>query len=226
VTESSRRRALRPLVIIAIATALACAAALAALVTLAGGSGSSAETPAAQGAKATTGTGPFAGGLIQEPKAAPELALTDQDGEVRDISADRGRVVLVTFLYTRCPDVCPLTTELLRRSLDRLGDRAKAVRILAVSVDPANDTPAAVRRFIARHHMTGRMDYLVGTPEQLRPIWSRWGVAAVTDPTDADFVSHSALVYGIGASGRLLTVYPWNLRPADLAHDVPILARS
>lgn len=218
-----RRR--RELVLAALAAALVCAGALTALVAFAGGSGPPSTTPAALAAQGAAAEGPFAGGVIHDPAPAPALALADQDGVRRDIAADRGKVVLATFLYTNCPDVCPLTTELLRTTLDRLGPRAKDVRIVAVSVDPAHDTPAAVRRFIARHHMTGRMDYLVGTAVQLRPIWSRWGVAAVTDSRSSS-VSHSALVYGIGASGRLLTFYAANFAPADLARDVPILARS
>jgi protein SCO1/2 len=79
-----------------------------------------------------------------------------------------------------------------------------------------------VANFLARRGMTGRMEYLVGTRPELVPVWRSWGISA-SNPTAQDEVNHSALVYGITASGKVTTVYPSNFTPKDIAHDVPLL---
>src|SRR2546426_249994 len=78
---------------------------------------------------------------------APDFTLTDgPTGETVTLSALRGRVILVTFLYTSCYDTCPLTAETIRGARDRLGNSATDVAFLAVSVDPKGDTPETTRR--------------------------------------------------------------------------------
>jgi protein SCO1/2 len=209
------------LVLVGIVSAAALAIVVIAVLML-GGSGAKPSTLAADAATAAPRDG-FAGGVVSPQPLAPALALRDATGAQVDLAADRGDAVFVTFLYTNCPDVCPLTTAHLRNALDRMPPSVRAkVRIIAVSVDPAGDTAAAVRRFLALHHMTGRMSYLIGSVAELRPIWKAWGVAAVTD-TSSNFVSHSALIYGIAADGRLTTIYPWSVASADLVHDAPRL---
>ena len=77
--------------------------------------------------------------------------------------------MLVTFLYTNCPDICPLITSNLRVALNLMGPSvASKVQIIAVSVDPRGDTPKAVAAFLARHEMTGRMQYLIGSASRAR----------------------------------------------------------
>jgi cytochrome oxidase Cu insertion factor (SCO1/SenC/PrrC family) len=68
------------------------------------------------------------------------------------------------------------------------------------------------------------MQYLIGSRAVLMPVWRRWHISASL-PNGRDVVSHTALVYGISASGKIMTVYPANFAPAEVAHDVPILAR-
>lgn len=82
----------------------------------------------------------------------------------------RGKAVLVTFLYTHCVDVCPLITANLRIVLQRLGPQERKVEIVAVSVDPRGDTRQSVATFLAAHHMTGRMKYLIGSAHELGPV--------------------------------------------------------
>jgi protein SCO1 len=156
---------------------------------------------------------------------APEPPLTGRDylGQPVDLAADRGHAVLVTFLYTHCHDTCPLITAELHAVLGQLGPKASMVRIVAVSIDPGGDTPAPVAAFLARHEMTGKMKYLIGSRRTLEPLWRAWGITA-SDPTIDDKVSHTSLVYGITASGLVTVVYPANFNPSDVAHDVPILA--
>ena len=214
------------IVLITLGVAAALAVAILAVALLVGGGGGGGATPAEAAVTAHPGQG-FAGLVLSTPKPAPALGLRSSTGRVVNLSTERGKAVFVTFLYTRCPDVCPLTTDNLRAARDALTPAQRArVRLVAVSVNPKNDTPAAVNAFLARHHVTGQMSYLVGSAAQLKPVWARWGVAAAADTTDPNFVAHSALVFGVGASGDIQTVYAWNEPSSDLTHDVPLLLKS
>src|SRR5262249_53732072 len=86
---------------------------------------------------------------------APVFTLADQDGKQVSLAALAGRPVVVTFLYTHCPDECPLTAEKLHTAALALGDRASSVAWLAVSIDPVGDTPQTARGFVANHHLSG-----------------------------------------------------------------------
>jgi protein SCO1 len=179
-----------------------------------------------QATGATTAHGEFrAEGTFSPAAPAPPLALRNYLGKPVNIASYRGKAVLVTFLYTNCPDVCPLITASLHSTLELMGPaKSSRVQIIAVSVDPRGDTPAAVAAFLARHKMTGRMQYLIGSAHELAPVWKAWGVGSERDVQQPQFVNHSGLVYGISASGRRTTVYASNFIPAELAHDVPLLA--
>jgi protein SCO1 len=174
----------------------------------------------------TTARGEFrAQAVFSPPTPAPPLALRNYLGQPVNIDSYRGRVVLVTFLYTSCPDICPLITASLHATLELMGPaESRHVQIIAVSVDPRSDTPKAVAAFLARHQMTGRMQYLIGSAHELARVWHAWGVGSEQDAQQPQFVNHTGLVYGISASGRRTTVYAANFIPAELAHDVPLLA--
>jgi protein SCO1/2 len=165
-------------------------------------------------------------GLILRPqKLAPSLSLRNYTGQPVSLSSFRGRAALVTFVYTHCPDVCPLIVSNLAAAQRRLGSQADRVQIIAVTVDPKRDTPTAIRTFLAARGAKGRMDYLVGTRKRLQPVWKAWDVAVVADRNQLT-TGHSDIVYGITASGRIAVVYPSNFTPAQIIHDVPLLARS
>jgi protein SCO1/2 len=166
----------------------------------------------------------FLGTLAIPAKPAPALDLRNYLGQPVTLKEYRGRAVLVTFLYTHCPDVCPLITSNLRVALKLLGSRASQTQIIAVSVDPRGDTPAAVAGFLRAHDMLGRMQYLIGSPAQLGRTWAAWSVGSTRDAGRPDLVAHSALVYGVSASGRLTTIYPSSFEPRDIVHDVSKLA--
>jgi protein SCO1/2 len=166
----------------------------------------------------------YDGTLALPARTAPPIQLRNYLGQPVSLSQYRGKAVLVTFLYTNCPDICPLITSNLRVALNLLGRRAADVQIIAVSVDPRGDTPTAVAHFLAAHQMTGRMQYLIGSAGALGQTWSAWGVGARSEADQPNLIAHSALVYGITASGRVKTVYPASFEPSQIAHDVPRLA--
>ena len=164
-------------------------------------------------------------GVLSPPRPAPPLVLRDYLGRPVSIASYRGEAVLVTFLYTHCPDVCPLIASNLGVALRLMGQRvASKAQVIAVSVDPRGDNPRTVADFLARRGVTGRMQYLIGSASQLGRVWQAWGVGSERDAANPKLVNHSGLIYGITASGKQATIYAANFRPADVAHDVPLLA--
>lgn len=190
------------------------------------GNSAPARHPVRSAASRTTASkASYEGPVLAQPASEPPLALRDYLGHEVNLSRYRGRAVLLTFIYTHCPDTCPLIVSNLHNALGLLGPNAGKVRIVAVSTDPKGDTPRAVADFLAHRGMTGRMEYLIGSRTQLMSIWRSWGVSA-TNATAGDVVAHTALVYGISASGKVTTVYPANFTPAEVAHDVTLLAKA
>lgn len=176
------------------------------------------------GAQQSAAGSGFYGTLALPAKQAPPIGLRNYLGRPVTLAEYRGKAVLVTFLYTNCPDVCPLITSNLRVALNMLGSRASQAQVIAISVDPRGDTPAAVARFLRAHEMVGRMQYLIGSAAELARTWADWSVGSTREVGQPDLVSHSALVYGVSASGRLMTIYPATFEPSEIVHDVPKLA--
>jgi protein SCO1/2 len=173
----------------------------------------------------SSGARRFDGLEARPPTPEFALSLRNYTGQRIDLNQYRGRAVLVTFLYTHCPDVCPLITANLRVAQNLMGPKvSKEVQVVAVSVDPRGDTRSAIEGFLAKHEMTGRMQYLVGSLHELGQVWKRWGIGSEKDAKNPEFIDHSAEIYGISASGRITTLYASNFRPAQIAHDVPLLA--
>jgi protein SCO1/2 len=157
---------------------------------------------------------------------APDLALRDQDGSMVRLSQQRGRLVLLTFLYTGCTDVCPLIASNLNTALRALPPARRArVRVIAVSVDPWGDTPAAVHRFVREHRLVKEFRYLTGTKEELAPVWQAWNV--LVEPKNRERMAHSAFVWLIDARGRTLVSFASTTPPRPVAHDLrALLARA
>jgi protein SCO1 len=171
------------------------------------------------------------GSVLTPPVSAFGFRLRDPDGRNVSLSSFRGKVVVLTFLYTHCPDVCPLIADTLHRTYAQLGILAPHVAFIAVSVDPRGDTRHAVRTFLAVHHVQGELEYLTGSLAQLRPIWAQYyiGTEGVDPQTGAvvatiDDIAHTALAYVIDPTGRIRVFLPSNFAPNDLVTDLKILA--
>ena len=164
------------------------------------------------------------GKLVGDPlpsAVAPDFTLTDgPTGEVVTLSALSGQVVLLTFLYTTCPDICPLTAETIRVARDQLGAKAQSVAFIAVSVDPRGDTPTTTRRFLNDHGLTTGFRYLIGSQAALARVWQAYGIVAA--PTDAS-VLHSDTIYLIDKHARGRILLHSGVAPSDLANDLSIL---
>ena len=194
----------------------------AAALLLAAGCGSDSKAPRQETARGPASS--FEGGVANPPFRASRLRLKDYTGKHVDLRDYRGKAVLVTFIYSHCPDVCPLIVGNLHTAQAQLGPRAKRLRIVAVSTDPRRDTPSQVAAFLRQRRMSGKMDYLVGNRAQLGRVWKDWHIVANPSKADPDKVEHSAQIYGISASGKVTTIYPANFKPAWIVNDVPKLA--
>ena len=165
----------------------------------------------------------FVGGEITPPRPAPPISLHDAAGKPVTLAAQRGRYVLVTFLYTHCPDVCPLIAQNLNAAVRSLGANAGDVRVLAVSVDPKGDTPAAVRAYAKRMRLAPQFRYLIGTPAELRRAWTAWHVLSVRQgPNLVDHLAYTALV---DPAGKERVLYGASVHAKDVLHDLRILMR-
>jgi protein SCO1 len=152
-------------------------------------------------------------GSIRPPIPPKDFRLRDQDGEPVSLAGYHGRPVVLTFMYSTCEDTCPVQAQTIRGALDDLG---RDVPVLAVSVDPANDTPARARRFLVKQRMTGRMRFLLGDRDALRKVWKDYGI----QPQGEGF-EHSAYVLLIDRQGRQRIGFPVSqLYSAGLVHDL------
>lgn len=164
---------------------------------------------------------PFVGPRIAHPSVTPDFALRDQSGKLVRLSALRGKVVVLTFLYTHCPDLCPLTAVHLQAAVDRLGARRTGVSVLAVSVDPEGDTAAAVRRFVRVHRLGAQFHYLTASRRALTPIWRAYNVTSVkVGGADPD---HTLYVLLLDRSGKSRVLFDAQALPAAIAHDLRLL---
>jgi protein SCO1/2 len=167
---------------------------------------------------------PALAGTPLDGDPAPDFALRDQDGQLVQLAALRGRPVVLTFLYTQCPDVCPLTASKLRRVADALGPDAARVAFVAVSTDPAHDNAAAAQAFVAQHGLTGRLHFLLGSETELAPVWAAYYIYAAPAPPAAhhDAASptgpavHTDALYVLDRQGRLRTFLRSDFEPVAL----------
>ena len=164
---------------------------------------------------ATAGTR-FEGAVMPKGLRAPDFELQNQDGERVSMRELRGEPVIVTFLYTSCEDTCPAQAQTIRGALDELGEDLPA---LAVAVDPPRDTAESARAFLAEQRVTGRLDFVLGSSRQLRPVWNGFYIAPQTVTQE-----HQARFTLIDKRGFQRVGYPgFEATPERLAHDLRIL---
>jgi protein SCO1 len=160
----------------------------------------------------------FAGGGLTVPRRSPPISLHDVTGRPVTLAAQRGRYVLVTFLYTHCPDVCPLIAAQLNKAIAApVGKRAR-LSVLAVSVDPKRDTPAAVRRYAIEHRLAPSFHYLIGSRAQLARVWHAYHVAAQPGPSGT--IAHSSFEMLVDPKGTMRLIYDVSVKSKDVTGDL------
>jgi protein SCO1/2 len=164
----------------------------------------------------------FKGTEYPEPEPAPDFTLEDTGGQTFHLSDQRGKIVLMFFGYTSCPDVCPTTLAEARRILEGLQEDAKQVRFLFITVDPERDTPDVLGDFVANFHpgITG----LTGTAEALAAVREDYGIVAEKEPLAGSAagyaMSHTARVFLVDQAGRLRLSYAYGTPPAAVIEDI------
>lgn len=174
---------------------------------------------------AAAGAG-LAGTVLAEPWERPSFTLTSTDGSPFDFRTETaGRTTLLFFGYTSCPDICPVHLATLAGALEN--PQVPDPVVVFVGVDPARDTPEAVRAYLDQFDS----DFigLVGTPEELEAAQRLTGVAVadVGEPdADGDYlVGHASQIVAYTPDDLAHVVYPFGARRQDWVNDLPRLAR-
>jgi protein SCO1/2 len=154
--------------------------------------------------------------------AAPNFSLKDQFGNSISLVQFKGKPVVLTFLYTHCPDVCPLTAEKLHTTMLSLGNNAQQVVVLAVSMDPKGDTAAAAQNFSKVHKLGDYFHYLIGSHNELAPVWASYSVDAQA-ATSSGTVNHSSALYVIDKQGHERVLLDNGFSSSQLASDLKVL---
>jgi protein SCO1/2 len=163
-------------------------------------------------------------GAFEPPRMAPELNLSGSDGSALQLARFRGKVVVLGFGFTNCPEVCPTTLSRLAKVRRSLGASGRDLQVIYVTVDPERDDAKRMREFLSSFDAT----FIGGTGKtaQLAKVYRDYGVTAVKHPGSVPGVyglEHSSFVYLIDREGRLRAMVPYGERPEDVAHDAALL---
>jgi protein SCO1/2 len=157
---------------------------------------------------------------------APGFTLVDQDGRRFSLSDIRGRVAVVTFIFTTCSSTCPLLTSKLVGIQRKLGGEASKVFFTAITVDPLNDTPAALKKYAQAHSADlASFAFLTGSFEQIEDVARRYAVFRKVQP--AGDVDHTFLTSLIDRNGILRVQYiGTRFDPEEFTRDLRSLIRE
>jgi protein SCO1 len=158
-------------------------------------------------------------GTFAPPRAAPDFTLRGSDGSDLSLGRYRGKVVILFFGYTHCPAVCPTTLATLAGAYKRLGDDAKDMQVVYVTVDPDHDDVARMREYLANVNPTFRG--ATGTPAELEAVRRDYGVSATK--VGEGLFNHSSSTFLIDRAGMLRAMMPYGQPPDAYVHDVRIL---
>jgi len=161
-------------------------------------------------------------GVFSPPRAAPDFSLQGSDGTELKLSRYRGKVVVLAFGFTSCPDVCPTTLATLAGTRKKLAAQANQLQVVYITVDPETDNPERMRKYLASFDPTFVGG--TGTAEQLAAVRQAYGIAATRKVVGVNYTfSHSSYTYLIDRNGSLRALMPYGQSSDDYVHDVKIL---
>lgn len=167
------------------------------------------------------------GMVIQSNQPVTNFTLTSSDGEPVSLIDFRGKVVMLYFGYTFCPDVCPATMIELSDAMEILGSRSEDVQVVMVTLDPERDTPEVMRNYVA--HFNDSFMGLTGTPEELIAVTAPMGIFYERhegSSASGYLIDHTATVAVLDKEGKLRLVYPFGITGAEMAADLKYLVRE
>jgi protein SCO1/2 len=165
-------------------------------------------------------------GVLTPVMAAPALKLTATDGHPLTLERFRGKVVMVAFGFSNCGEVCPITLATLAGARKKLGDAARDVQVVYVTVDPERDDATQMKKFLGAFDPTFIGG--VGTRAEIDAAQASWGISSVKK-MNADgsyLIGHSSSIYMIDRAGGLRAVMPYGHPADDFVHDLKILLKG
>ncbi len=167
----------------------------------------------------------FYGTVLQSPDKAPDFELDTASGTV-SLEDFRGKIVLLYFGYTFCPDICPATLAEISKAITSLGKKADEIQLMMISVDPGRDTPEMLRDYVTHFHPS----FLgaTGTEEEIAQVATMYGIFFEKhEGTEATgyLVDHTATVMVIDQEGHLKLVFPFGAPAQEIADDLAFLLK-
>jgi protein SCO1 len=164
-------------------------------------------------------------GVFSPARSAPDFSLQGSNGRELKLSQYRGKVVVLGFGFTSCPDVCPTTLGTLAQARRELGAAATNLQVVYITVDPERDVPAQMKRYLAAFDPT----FVGGTgsAEQLAAVRKDYGISAEKKVFgDSYSYMHSSFTYLIDRNGKIRALMPYGHNAADYEHDLAILLKE
>ena len=179
------------------------------------------DAPGAAEAGVSGASGDAEDPLAASGDPAPDFALVDQSDRAVSLAALRGKVVLLDFVYTRCPGPCPILTGILSDVRDGLSaaDRAR-VQLVSVTLDPAHDTPAVLREYASKRRIDAEgWSFATGPSADVDALAHAYGVGSIRAPSGE--IEHTVATFLIDAEGRIARRYLGTTHdPAAIRADV------
>jgi len=168
----------------------------------------------------------FHGTVLQSPHPAPDFVLTASHGQKVSLKDFDGKVVMLYFGYTFCPDVCPATLSELRGALELLGGQADEVQTIMISVDPERDTPEMLAEYVSHFHPS--FLGVTGAPDEVAEVAASYGIfyeAHEGTAATGYLVDHTATVLTIDQNGYLKLAFPFGEPAENIAEDLEQLLK-
>ena len=161
-------------------------------------------------------------GVFNPAREAPDFSVRGSDGTALTLSRYRGKVVLLGFGYTHCPNVCPVTLAVLAQAHRKLGALASQVQVIYLTVDPERDDAERLKQYLAAFDSTFVGG--TGTAAQMAAVRLSYGVTAQKVGSGSDYgVAHSSFIYLITRDGKLRALMPFGHKADDYVHDISML---
>jgi protein SCO1 len=169
----------------------------------------------------------YQGSIIDPPAPAPDFELTAADGKPFRLADHRGRIVLLYFGYTFCPDVCPTTLYDLTLVKEKLGEQSRDLVVAMISVDPERDPLPKLGEYVTTFDPV--FYGLSGATETLASVWADYGVyVGVNEVEGASgyLIDHTARVYVVDRGGNLRLTFPFGMDWEAMAADLEYLLKE
>jgi len=161
-------------------------------------------------------------GVFSPARPAPDFKLRGTDATELSLSRYRGKVLVVVFGFTSCPQVCPTTLSTLAKAHKQLGPDAAELQVVYITVDPERDTVEHMREYLK--HFNESFIGATGTSDELAAVRKEYGIFANREAEGETYVfNHSSYTYLVDREGRLRALMPYGQTPEIYVHDVRIL---